>query len=197
MGESRLDLSSHSRTFFATIPRHHSGQWYWSLASTKYAGVACAVRRASCRLPVAVKRSFVSPSGEEELPTDPLAVEEGRILILKWKDFHLLNTYVPNTKWTEDGRRRRRRFDAEVLQFCAQYGGDGGGGGGGGGAAAGSNSNSSNKTQPPHLAWVGDMNSTLSDGDMSHPRFYREGVYQWKKDILAERSENEEDWGRE
>ena len=127
--------------YWSLAKRKKEGVW----CAHKYAGVACGtyfglqlaervtnfqshatllvfprrdpagVRRESCKLPHTVKRSFVRPNGEK-LPTDPLTVDEGRILVLQWSGFHLLHTYVPNSKFTEDGRSRRKLFDAQVVR---------------------------------------------------------------------------------
>jgi exonuclease III len=40
--------------------------------------------------------------------------DEGRVLVIEFNDFVLLNTYAQNNGWSPESFAKRRRWDAEV-----------------------------------------------------------------------------------
>ena len=71
----------------------------WSLA-TPYAGTACLVRKGLEPL----TKSFHFPG---EAPGHDV---EGRVILLEFPSFYLLNTYAPNNKMCEERFARRRMW---------------------------------------------------------------------------------------
>jgi len=75
--------------------------------------------------------------------------EEGRIILMDFKDgFQVLNTYVPNHGCTSSSFARRATWDAQMLSFL--------------------------RALPPSLpfVWLGDMNVSHLDHDVSDPAFF-------------------------
>ena len=51
--------------------------------------------------------------------------DEGRVLVIEFEHFVLLNTYAQNNGWSPESFAKRRRWDAEVdgeLLFMHLYG---------------------------------------------------------------------------
>ena len=81
--------------------------------------------------------------------------QEGRIIVVEFMDFILLNTYAPNNQVKESGWERRRAWDKKIHNFFLRQHQD-------------------EHAKP--VVWVGDLNSTTDDHDMDSPRFYRHDV---------------------
>ena len=128
---------------------------YWSCSDVKRAGCAVLVKKDVDV--VSVRRSLTASPGD--------AHDEGRVLLLEFRSFVLLNTYAQNNGWTRESFAKRRRWDAEVDAFLA-------------GDTAGatprprfdSDSASSRGFKP--LIWTGDLNVCHREIDVTHPRFF-------------------------
>ena len=81
--------------------------------------------------------------------------EHGRILLLEFESMFVLNTYAPNNQTRPEGWQRRRAWDAKLKAWVSKI--------------------RCENVKP--LVWVGDLNATTDDFDMSDPSFYRDGVY--------------------
>jgi len=77
---------------------------------------------------------------------------EGRVMVLEFPNVTVFNTYAPNNGNREERFARRRAWDARLDAAVS--------------AARGAN-----------LMWLGDLNACKSDGEMSHPQFFKDGVY--------------------
>ena len=85
---------------------------YWSCADAKRAGCAVLVKK-DVEV-VSVRRSLTGgTSGDSQ----DVAHDEGRVLLLEFGTFVLLNTYAQNNGWTEESFAKRRRWDAELAAF--------------------------------------------------------------------------------
>ena len=49
-----------------------------------------------------------------------VAHDEGRVLLLEFRSFVLLNTYAQNNGWTQESFAKRRRWTREVAAFIAE-----------------------------------------------------------------------------
>ncbi|GJN13407.1 hypothetical protein PR202_gb00103 [Eleusine coracana subsp. coracana] len=72
---------------------------------------------------------------------------DGRVIIVEFESFLLLNTYAPNNGWKEEENsfQRRRKWDKRMLEFGQQV-------------------------HKP-LIWCGDLNVSHEEIDVSHPDF--------------------------
>ena len=61
---------------------------------------------------VSVRRSLTASNGAN----GDVAHDEGRVLLLEFRSFVLLNTYAQNNGWTQESFAKRRRWDAEVAR---------------------------------------------------------------------------------
>jgi exodeoxyribonuclease III len=77
---------------------------------------------------------------------EPTYEEEGRVILLEFDEFDVLATYAPNHGYDATSFERRRRWDAKTLAFVQE------------------------RTKP--LVWLGDLNVSHLDLDVSHPSFF-------------------------
>ena len=105
-----------------------------------------------CRPPLSI-RYTLEPDGDAG-PPDPRVAHEpkGRVILMEFDDFVLLNTYTPNNGTTEGQFEARRQWDGRVTAFLAARRAD---------AAA----------KP--ILYVGDLNAAPEDVDLSHPDFFK------------------------
>jgi len=73
---------------------------------------------------------------------------DGRVIIVEFESFLLLNTYAPNNGWKEEENsfQRRRKWDKRMLEFVQ-------------------------RVDKP-LIWCGDLNVSHEEIDVSHPDFF-------------------------
>ncbi|EMS47335.1 DNA-(apurinic or apyrimidinic site) lyase [Triticum urartu] len=73
---------------------------------------------------------------------------DGRVIIVEFESFLLLNTYAPNNGWKEEENsfQRRRKWDKRMSEFVQQV------------------------DKP--LIWCGDLNVSHDEIDVSHPDFF-------------------------
>ncbi|CAK8566224.1 unnamed protein product [Lathyrus sativus] len=112
---------------------------WWSLADSKYAGTALFVKK--CFKPKSVVFNLDKIASKHE--------PDGRVILIEFETFRLLNTYVPNNGWKEEANsfQRRRKWDNRILEFVHQ-----------------------NSDKP--LIWCGDLNVSHEEIDVSHPEFF-------------------------
>ncbi|XP_020172166.1 DNA-(apurinic or apyrimidinic site) endonuclease [Aegilops tauschii subsp. strangulata] len=111
---------------------------WWSLSDSKYAGTA-----------VFMKKKFEPKKVSFNLDrTSSKHDADGRVIIVEFESFLLLNTYAPNNGWKEEENsfQRRRKWDKRMLEFVQQV----------------------NKP----LIWCGDLNVSHDEIDVSHPDFF-------------------------
>ena len=135
---------------------------YWSCADVKRAGCAVLVKKDVDV--VSVRRSLTASSNGAN---GDVAHDEGRVLLLEFRSFVLLNTYAQNNGWTQESFAKRRRWDAEVHAFIA---------GNTDGATPrprfdDSDLNATSRRFKP-LMWTGDLNVCHKEIDVTHPRFF-------------------------
>jgi exonuclease III len=137
---------------------------YWACADIKRAGAGVLVRK-SCRQPLSVTRSLVAPNEQHE---------DGRVLLLEFETFALLNTYAQNNGWTPESMAKRRRWDAEVKAFLL------------GRSRVPRPAFAPKPTprgvgdpatvDPPikqkPIVWTGDLNACHTTRDVTHPAFF-------------------------
>ncbi|GAQ85959.1 putative endonuclease/exonuclease/phosphatase family domain containing protein [Klebsormidium nitens] len=132
---------------------------FWSLADGKYSGTALLVKKEMEIVGVAycfddILTRMVAGEGEPASGRKgPKHEEEGRLIMVEFPEFRLLNTYGMNNGWKEETFQRRRDWDRRLLELVqALVGG-----------------------KP--LIWCGDTNVSHTDLDVSHPEFFR-----WQKE---------------
>lgn len=139
---------------------------YWSCADAKRAGTAVLVKKDVDV--ISVRRSLTggTSGGDGEVS----AHDEGRVLLLEFGTFVLLNMYAQNNGWTEESFAKRRRWDAELAAFVN-------------GDATGatrrprfdptsdSDSPGTSRRFKP-LMWTGDLNVCHREIDVTHPQFF-------------------------
>ena len=108
-----------------------------------YAGTICIYRR---DIKIPMFRYWLDEQDEQH-------DEHGRIMILEFQDYVLMNTYAPNNQTTVEGWERRRQWDLKMKTYVTQQ----------------------HNNKP--LIWVGDLNTTSDDHDMDSPKYYRHDVY--------------------
>uniref|UniRef100_A0ACD5TK52 Uncharacterized protein n=1 Tax=Avena sativa TaxID=4498 RepID=A0ACD5TK52_AVESA len=87
---------------------------WWSLSESKYAGTA-----------VFMKKKFEPKKVSFNLDrTSSKHEADGRVIIVEFESFLLLNTYAPNNGWKEEENsfQRRRKWDKRMLEFVQQVG---------------------------------------------------------------------------
>ncbi|CAI5458748.1 unnamed protein product, partial [Closterium sp. Yama58-4] len=125
---------------------------WWSLAPTKYAGTAVLLKRAL--LPHLLSASFSLDVGAAEQGKQRRQQHEadGRAIILEFPSIRLVNTYVPNNGFSKDSPSfsRRAEWDDRICRFLT-----------------------SDAVQSKPLIWLGDLNVSPTDDDISDPEFFR------------------------
>ncbi|RCV18521.1 hypothetical protein SETIT_3G307300v2 [Setaria italica] len=82
---------------------------WWSLSDSKYAGTAMFIKKKF--EPKKVSFNLDKTSSKHET--------DGRVIIVEFESFLLLNTYAPNNGWKEEENsfQRRRKWDKRMLEF--------------------------------------------------------------------------------
>ncbi|CAN6328868.1 unnamed protein product [Urochloa humidicola] len=110
---------------------------WWSLSDSKYAGTAMLIKKKF--EPKKVSFNLDRTSSKHET--------DGRVIIVEFESFLLLNTYAPNNGWKEENSfQRRRKWDKRMLEFVQHV------------------------DKP--LIWCGDLNVSHEEIDVSHPDFF-------------------------
>jgi len=134
-------------------------KFYWNLNPHKrYAGVLAMARKG--HLPEKVETGFGKHLPECKYPGgDRNPEEEGRSQILKFKSFSLVHTYVPLSGW---GEAVSGEVQANALKIAVRGMWD---------QRIGELIEALRKTSP--VMWVGDLNVSRTELDVSHPMFFR------------------------
>ena len=116
---------------------------YWSLADWKYAGTCCLV-----------KRDIEVQSVKYWLPNAKVKSHnsDGRIIILEFEKYLLMNTYAPNNGKTKESWNRRITWDGALLDAMKKH--------------------FSGGLKP--LVWCGDLNVVRKNEDVSDFAFFRD-----------------------
>eukprot|EP00945_MAST-04E_sp_MAST-4E-sp1_P008932 g8932.t1 len=116
---------------------------FWSLADWKYAGTCCLV-----------KRDIEVQSVKYWLPnsTTKSHNSDGRIIILEFEKYFLMNTYAPNNGKTKESWARRIKWDSDLLDAMKNH----------------------FKGDAKPLIWVGDLNVNRRNEDVSDVTFFRD-----------------------
>ncbi|KAJ1280721.1 hypothetical protein BS78_04G254300 [Paspalum vaginatum] len=109
---------------------------WWSLSDSKYAGTAMFIKKKF--EPKKVSFNLYRTSSKHET--------DGRVVIVEFESFLILNTYAPNNGWEEKSFQRRRKWDKRLLEFVQHV------------------------DKP--LIWCGDLNISHEEIDVSHPDFF-------------------------
>jgi len=82
---------------------------WWSLSDSKYAGTAMFIKKKF--EPKKVSFNLDRTSSKHEM--------DGRVIIVEFESFFVLNTYAPNNGWKEEEKsfQRRRKWDKRMLEF--------------------------------------------------------------------------------
>ncbi|CAI5467196.1 unnamed protein product [Closterium sp. Yama58-4] len=123
---------------------------WWSLAPTKYAGTAMLLKRSL--LPHLLSASFSLDVRTAEQGKQRKHEADGRAIILEFPSIRLVNTYVPNNGFSKDSPSfpRRAEWDDRIRRFLT-----------------------SDAVQSKPLIWLGDLNVSPTDDDVSDPEFFR------------------------
>jgi len=133
-------------------------RFHWNLhPKNRYSGV-CAIARKGYE-PVSVRNTFKTPM-TPEYPKDVNNPEkEGRVLVIEYRDFSILHTYVPLCGWGEGEDikntlkiERREAWDIRLRYGLEQL----------------------RKAMP--VIWTGDLNVAHTESDVSHPFFFATAV---------------------
>jgi len=133
-------------------------RFHWNLhPKNRYSGV-CAIARKGYE-PVSVRKTFktqMTPRYSNEVSNPE---KEGRVLVIEYKDFSILHTYVPLCGWGEGDDvkntqkiERRKAWDIRLRYGLEQL----------------------QKAVP--VIWTGDLNVAHTESDVSHPSFFANAV---------------------
>jgi len=133
-------------------------RFHWNLhPKNRYSGVCAIVRKGY--EPVSVRKTFKTPMTPEYSKEVNNPEKEGRVLVIEYRDFSILHTYVPLCGWGEgeDGKNtlkieRRIAWDIRLRYGLEQL----------------------RKAMP--VIWTGDLNVAHTESDVSHPSFFATAV---------------------
>jgi len=136
---------------------------HWSLADWKYAGTAMFIRRPL--RPSHVSYTLPSLAGCHDTahqdPANPQWHPEGRIILAAFETFDLLATYAPNNGTDHSSFARRAAWDRALHTELSA------------------------RSRP--LVWIGDVNCTAEEVDVSHPEwFLRQGFQEQPEDMRGQ-----------
>eukprot|EP00510_Aplanochytrium_minuta_P002939 CAMPEP_0184006190 /NCGR_PEP_ID=MMETSP0954-20121128/525_1 /TAXON_ID=627963 /ORGANISM="Aplanochytrium sp, Strain PBS07" /LENGTH=335 /DNA_ID=CAMNT_0026284651 /DNA_START=21 /DNA_END=1025 /DNA_ORIENTATION=- len=130
---------------------------FWSLADGRKAGTATFVHK---RLFNGEENVQVARSVSEAIDSTQevkRAQREGRFQFIQFKDFDLVNTYVPNCGWTKEQKLVRQEWDEDMKLLLSKR---------------------KEKTSKP-LIWTGDLNVAHTSFDSTNEHFFRN---EWDRD---------------
>jgi len=133
-------------------------KFHWNLhPKNRYSGVCAIVRKGY--EPVSVRKTFKTPMTPEYSTKVNSPEKEGRVLVIDYRDFSILHTYVPLCGWGEgeDVKNTLKIDRRKIWDIRLRYG-----------------LQQLRKAKP--VIWTGDLNVAHTEFDVSHPSFFANAV---------------------